>query len=359
MAETPKDRFRRLIKELSEDDRTFLDTNLLGVYRRGIEYGKAQGFFSDNEAKTYRGVADQRIQAIQKIPVLDQSGQPITKTVDVPVIRNGKEERIQRTTPLNPFDLQKKTGGQMEGGALTGPIFTGRSLTGEGGLQDVISQRVKLKEQIAPAIQKDAQQIEQKRGQTALNKPGTILGLLAGAGAALPVGALKDYQAAIMRGTGASADEIARKIYGYQQPELDNPIQLGIQHAGIVGQSLEEAALPAAIGTGAGILAGSAAGALAAPSAPFTAGLGPAAAGIGAGMTTAYFATQLAQKGQQAFKKAVLGEDVYAARQRQMQEATSANPYGAMAGQMAANFLVASPTLPSLTLLKDGRAPVS
>ena len=356
MAEAPKDRFRRLIKELSEDDRTFLDTNLLGVYRRGIDYGKVQGFFSESEARTYRGVADQRLQAIRKIPVLDQSGQPITKTVDVPIMRDGKQTTIKRTTPLNPFDLQKKTGGQMEGGALTGPIFTGRSLTGESGLQDVVAQRVKLKEQIAPAIQQDAQQIEQKRGLTALNKPGTILGLLRGAGSAPFVGASKDQRAAAMRAAGASAEQIARDVYTYKQPEIDDPYAVGVEHAGIFGQALEENVVPALFGTGAGILTGGAAATLAAPTAPFTAGLGPGAAALLVGMPTAYAVTELAQKQQQALKKAVLGEDVYAARQRQMQEATTANPYGAIAGQMAANFAIASPTLPSLSLLKGGLA---
>jgi len=356
MAEAPKDRFRRLIKELSEDDRTFLDTNLLGIYRRGIEYGKVQGFFSDSEAKTYRGVADQRIQAIQKIPVLDQQGQPITKTVEVPVIQNGKEVKIKRTTQLSPFDLQKKTGGLMEGGDINGPIFTGRSLGAESNLSDVISQRVKLKEQIAPAIQTQARDIEQKRGQSALFKPGTLMGLTAGAMAAPFVGASKDMQAAVMRGAGVSADEIARKVYTYKQPELDNPFALGVEQAGIFGQTLEESVLPSVIGTGAGILTGGAAATLAAPTAPFTAGLGPAAAAIAVGMPTAYYATELAQKGQAAVKKAILGDDVYAARKRQMAEATAANPYGAIGGQMAANFAVATPTLPSLTLLKGGLA---
>ena len=356
MAEAPKDRFRRLIKELAEDDRTFLDTNLLGIYRRGIDYGKAQGFFSDSEATTYRGVADKRIQAIRNVPVLDQQGQPITKTVEVPVIQNGKEVKIKRTTPLSPFDLQKKTGGQMEGGDINGPIYTGRSLGADANLSDVISQRVKLKEQIAPAIQANAREIEQKRGQSALYKPGTLMGLTAGAFAAPFVGATKDTRAAIMRGAGASADQIAREVYTYKQPELDNPFALGVEHAGIFGQTLEEGVLPSLIGTGAGILTGSAAGALAAPTAPFTAGLGPVAAAIAVGMPTAYFATDLAQKGQAAVKKAILGDDVYAARQRQMSEATSANKYGAIAGQMAANFAVATPTLPSLSLLKGGLA---
>ena len=86
----------------------------------------------------------------------------------------------------------------------------------------------------------------------------------AGASEAVRVRPYEGGREFAMRAAGASAEQIARDVYTYKQPEIDDPYAVGVEHAGIFGQALEENVVPALFGTGAGILTGGAAATLAA-----------------------------------------------------------------------------------------------
>jgi hypothetical protein len=330
MAENPKQRFRRILNDLSNDDRTFLDSGLRRMYSESLSYGLKQKFLTQDEVGHYQRVATNRDTAIRKIPVLDQTGRPMTKETTVPLYRNGQIVQEKRVTPVTPIDLLKKTGGQMDGGPTDGPIFTGFTLD----LETPLGQnRKKFQEQVIPAAQQAAQKLEKTQGVSSMSG-GKYAAIGAGALAGPVMGASKDAYALSLRAAGVDPNEIARRVYSQPQAGLDNPFMFGAERSAIAGQTFAQSLLPSIAGTGAGILVGG--------------GVGVAnpVAGLLAGVGTAMATTAGVQKAQDWLLGAAFGKDLMEARQNQMAQQMSENPFGAYAGELATNLVLAKPNLP-------------
>jgi hypothetical protein len=330
MAENPKQRFRRILNDLSNDDRTFLDSGLRRMYSESLSYGLKQKFLTQDEVGHYQRVATNRDTAIRKIPVLDQTGRPMTKETTVPLYRNGQIVQEKRVTPVTPIDLLKKTGGQMDGGPTDGPIFTGFTLD----LETPLGQnRKKFQEQVIPAAQQAAQKLEKTQGVSSMSG-GKYAAIGAGALAGPVMGASKDAYALSLRAMGVDPNEIAQRIYSQPQAGLDNPFMFGAERSAIAGQTFAQSILPSIAGTGAGILVGG--------------GVGVAnpVAGLLAGVGTAMATTAGVQKAQDWLLGAAFGKDLMEARQNQMAQQMSENPFGAYAGELATNLVLAKPNLP-------------
>jgi hypothetical protein len=300
------------------------------MYSESLSYGLKQKFLTQDEVGHYQRVATNRDAAIRKIPVLDQTGRPMTKETTVPLYRNGQIVQEKRVTPVTPIDLLKKTGGQMDGGPTDGPIFTGFTLD----LETPLGQnRKKFQEQVIPAAQQAAQKLEKTQGVSSMSG-GKYAAIGAGALAGPVMGASKDAYALSLRAAGVDPNEIARRVYSQPQAGLDNPFMFGAERSAIAGQTFAQSLLPSIAGTGAGILVGG--------------GVGVAnpVAGLLAGVGTAMATTAGVQKAQDWLLGAAFGKDLMEARQNQMAQQMSENPFGAYAGELATNLVLAKPNLP-------------
>ena len=338
MAEDPKQRFRRILSDLSSDDRTFLDSGLRRIYSESLSYGLKNKYLSTDEVTKYQGLARERDAALRKVNVTDQQGRPISKETTVPVMRNGQVVQEKRVTPVTPFDLLRKTGGQMDGGPADGPLFTGYTLDLDSPLG---ASRKKFQEQIIPAAQKQAQQLEKTQGVSSMTA-GKYATIGAGALAGVPMGAAKDVYALSRRALGEDPMDIAREVYGQPQAGLDNPFMFGAERSAIAGQTFAQSLIPSVLGTGAGILAGGATGAV------------NPLLGLVAGVGTAMATTAGVSKAQDFLLGAAFGDDLYKARQSQIAQQTAENPYGAYAGELATNLVLAGPSLPKLGEFMSG-----
>jgi hypothetical protein len=360
MAENPKQRFRRVLNDLSQDDRTFLDSGLRRIYSESLSYGLKNNFLTKDEVVKYQTLAQQRDTALRKVNVLDPQGNPISKETTVPVMRNGQVVQEKRVTPVTPFDLLRKTGGQMEGGSVDGPLFTGYTLdTGA----PIGTARKKFQEEVIPTAQKAATELEKTKGQTKFYQPGTQVGLLAGGLASIPVGIGKavtaPLAAGVSRGIGLVNPEasrefdesIARAYYPEATVDVSQPFKTGVDVGQIAGIKAAEA-IPASL---AALTAG------AATAIPTTIAAGPIAGavvgtgvGLGAAVATGQaqnFLTELALGS--SYKPAAqgIGFDIQRsplseARARFTQERTELAPSAAFAGEFAPNLLMGTPTLP-------------
>ena len=360
MAENPKQRFRRVLNDLSQDDRTFLDSGLRRIYSESLSYGLKNNFLTKEEVTKYQTLAQQRDTALRKVNVLDPQGNPISKETTVPVMRNGQVVQEKRVTPVTPFDLLRKTGGQMEGGPVEGPLFTGYTLdTGA----PIGAARKKFQEEVIPTAQKAATELERTKGQTKFYQPGTQVGLLAGGLASIPIGIEKavtaPLAAGVSRGIGLFDPEasrqfdesIARAYYPEATIDVSQPFKTGVDVGQIAGIKAAEA-IPSTI---AATIAGTAA---AIPASFATTPVGGAIVGTGVGMATAYgtgqaqnFLTELALGS--SYKPAAQGigfdlqrSPLSEARARFTQERTELAPSAAFAGEFAPNLLMGTPTLP-------------
>jgi len=360
MAENPKQRFRRVLNDLSQDDRTFLDSGLRRIYSESLSYGLKNNFLTKDEVVKYQTLAQQRDTALRKVNVLDPQGNPISKETTVPVMRNGQVVQEKRVTPVTPFDLLRKTGGQMEGGSVDGPLFTGYTLdTGA----PIGTARKKFQEEVIPAAQKAATELEKTKGQTKFYQPGTAVGLLAGGLASIPVGIGKavtaPLAAGVSRGIGLVDPEasrqfdesVARAYYPEATVDVSQPFKTGVDVGQIAGIKAAEA-IPASL---AALTAG---GAAAIPASIATTPVGGAVVGTGVGLAAAAatnqaqnFLTELALGS--SYKPAAegLGFDIQRsplseARARFTQERTELAPSAAFAGEFAPNLLMGTPTLP-------------
>jgi len=360
MAENPKQRFRRVLNDLSQDDRTFLDSGLRRIYSESLSYGLKNNFLTKDEVVKYQTLAQQRDTALRKVNVLDPQGNPISKETTVPVMRNGQVVQEKRVTPVTPFDLLRKTGGQMEGGSVDGPLFTGYTLdTGA----PIGTARKKFQEEVIPAAQKAATELEKTKGQTKFYQPGTQVGLLAGGLASIPVGIGKavtaPLAAGVSRGIGLVDPEasrqfdesVARAYYPEATVDVSQPFKTGVDVGQIAGIKSAEA-IPASL---AALTAG---GAAAIPASIATTPVGGAIVGTGVGLAAAAatnqaqnFLTELALGS--SYKPAAegLGFDIQRsplseARARFTQERTELAPSAAFAGEFAPNLLMGTPTLP-------------
>lgn len=360
MAENPKQRFRRVLNDLSQDDRTFLDSGLRRIYSESLSYGLKNNFLTKDEVVKYQTLAQQRDTALRKVNVLDPQGNPISKETTVPVMRNGQVVQEKRVTPVTPFDLLRKTGGQMDGGSVDGPLFTGYTLdTGA----PIGTARKKFQEEVIPAAQKAATELEKTKGQTKFYQPGTAVGLLAGGLASIPVGIGKavtaPLAAGVSRGIGLVDPEasrqfdesVARAYYPEATVDVSQPFKTGVDVGQIAGIKAAEA-IPASL---AALTAG---GAAAIPASIATTPVGGAIVGTGVGLAAAAatnqaqnFLTELALGS--SYKPAAegLGFDIQRsplseARARFTQERTELAPSAAFAGEFAPNLLMGTPTLP-------------
>ena len=360
MAENPKQRFRRVLNDLSQDDRTFLDSGLRRIYSESLSYGLKNNFLTKEEVTKYQTLAQQRDTALRKVNVLDPQGNPISKETTVPVMRNGQVVQEKRVTPVTPFDLLRKTGGQMDGGPVEGPLFTGYTLdTGA----PIGAARKKFQEEVIPTAQKAATELEKTKGQTKFYQPGTQVGLLAGGLASIPIGIEKavtaPLAAGVSRGIGLFDPEasrqfdesIARAYYPEATIDVSQPFKTGVDVGQIAGIKAAEA-IPSTI---AATIAGTAA---AIPASFATTPVGGAIVGTGVGMATAYgtgqaqnFLTELALGS--SYKPAAQGigfdlqrSPLSEARARFTQERTELAPSAAFAGEFAPNLLMGTPTLP-------------
>ena len=360
MAENPKQRFRRVLNDLSLDDRTFLDSGLRRIYSESLSYGLKNNLLTKDEVTKYQTLAKQRDTALRKVNVLDPQGNPISKETTIPVMRNGQVVQEKRVTPVTPFDLLRKTGGQMEGGSVDGPLFTGYTLdTGA----PIGTARKKFQEEVIPTAQKAAKELERTRGESKFYQPGTIAGLAAGGLASIPVGIAKavtaPLAAGVSRGIGMVNPEASRQFdeslakayYPEATVDVSQPFKTGVDVGQIAGIKAAEA-IPATV---AATIAGSAA------AVPTTFVAGPiagAAAGIGTGLLTAAgvgqaqnFLTELAlgssyKPAAEGFGFDIQRSPLSEARARFTQERTELAPSAAFAGEFAPNLLMGTPTLP-------------
>lgn len=360
MAENPKQRFRRVLNDLSQDDRTFLDSGLRRIYSESLSYGLKNNFLTKDEVVKYQTLAQQRDTALRKVNVLDPQGNPISKETTVPVMRNGQVVQEKRVTPVTPFDLLRKTGGQMEGGPVEGPLFTGYTLdTGA----PIGAARKKFQEEVIPTAQKAATELERTKGQTKFYQPGTQVGLLAGGLASIPIGIGKavtaPLAAGVSRGIGLFDPEasrqfdesIARAYYPEATIDVSQPFKTGVDVGQIAGIKATEA-IPSTI---AAAIAGTAA---AIPVSAVTTPVGGAIVGTGVGMAAAYgagqaqnFLTELALGSSYKPAEKGLGFDLQRsplseARARFTQEREELAPSAVFAGEFAPNLLMGTPTLP-------------
>ena len=360
MAENPKQRFRRVLNDLSLDDRTFLDSGLRRIYSESLSYGLKNNLLTKDEVVKYQALAQKRDTALRKVNVLDPQGNPISKETTVPVMRNGQMVQEKRVTPVTPFDLLRKTGGQMEGGSVDGPLFTGYTLdTGA----PIGTARKKFQEEVIPTAQKAAKELERTRGESKFYQPGTIAGLAAGGLASIPVGIGKaitaPLAAGVSRGIGMVNPEASRQFdeslakayYPEATVDVSQPFKTGIDVGQIAGIKAAEA-IPASL---AALTAG---GAAAIPASIATTPVGGAIVGTGVGLAAAAatnqaqnFLTELAlgssyKPAEKGFGFDVQRSPLSEARARFTQERTELAPSAAFAGEFAPNLLMGTPTLP-------------
>ncbi len=360
MAENPKQRFRRVLNDLSLDDRTFIDSSLRRIYSESLSYGLKNNFLTKDEVVKYQNLAQQRDAALRKVNVLDPQGQPISKETTVPVMRNGQIVQEKRVTPVTPFDLLRKTGGQMEGGPADGPLFTGYTLDTQAPLGTA---RKKFQEEVIPTAQKAATELERTKGETKFYQPGTLAGLTAGAVASVPVGAFKAVTAplasAVSRGVGLFNPEASRAMdtalaeayYPKATVDVSQPFRTGLDVGEIAGTKFAEA-IPASL---AALTAGSAA---AIPASIATTPIGGAIAGTAVGLGAAAatgqaqnFLTEFAlgssyKPSEKGFGFDIQRSPLSQARAEFMSERTELAPSAAFAGEFAPNLLMGTPTLP-------------
>lgn len=360
MAENPKQRFRRVLNDLSLDDRTFIDSSLRRIYSESLSYGLKNNFLTKDEVVKYQNLAQQRDAALRKVNVLDPQGQPISKETTVPVMRNGQIVQEKRVTPVTPFDLLRRTGGQMEGGPTDGPLFTGYTLDTQSPLGTA---RKRFQEEVIPSAKKTASELEAAKGETKFYQPGTIGGLTAGAITSIPVGAFKAVTAplasAISRGVGVFNPEaseamdtaLAKAYYPKATIDVSQPFRTGMDVAEIAGTKFAEA-IPASI---AALTAGSAA---AIPASAVTTPIGGAVAGVATGLAAAAatgqaqnFLTEFAlgssyKPSDKGFGFDIQRSPLSQARAEFMGERTELAPSAAFAGEFAPNLLMGTPTLP-------------
>ncbi len=360
MAENPKQRFRRVLNDLSQDDRTFIDSSLRRIYSESLSYGLKNNFLTKDEVVKYQNLGQQRDAALRKVNVLDPQGQPISKETTVPVMRNGQIVQEKRVTPVTPFDLLRKTGGQMEGGPADGPLFTGYTLDTQAPLGTA---RKKFQEEVIPTAQKAAAELERTKGETKFFQPGTLAGLTAGAVASVPVGAFKAVTAplasAVSRGVGLFNPEASRAMdtalaeayYPKATVDVSQPFRTGLDVGEIAGTKFAEA-IPASL---AALTAGSAA---AIPASIATTPIGGAIAGTAVGLGAAAatgqaqnFLTEFAlgssyKPSEKGFGFDIQRSPLSQARAEFMSERTELAPSAAFAGEFAPNLLMGTPTLP-------------
>ena len=360
MAENPKQRFRRVLNDLSLDDRTFLDSGLRRIYSESLSYGLKNNLLTKDEVTKYQTLAKQRDTALRKVNVLDPQGNPISKETTIPVMRNGQVVQEKRVTPVTPFDLLRKTGGQMDGGSVDGPLFTGYTLdTGA----PIGTARKKFQEEVIPTAQKAAKELERTRGESKFYQPGTIAGLAAGGLASIPVGIAKavtaPLAAGVSRGIGMVNPEASRQFdeslakayYPEATVDVSQPFKTGVDVGQIAGIKTAEA-IPASL---AALTVG---GAVAIPASLATTPIGGAIAGTAAGLTAAAgvgqaqnFLTELAlgssyKPAAEGFGFDIQRSPLSEARARFTQERTELAPSAAFAGEFAPNLLMGTPTLP-------------
>jgi len=360
MAENPKQRFRRVLNDLSLDDRTFIDSSLRRIYSESLSYGLKNNFLTKDEVVKYQNLAQQRDAALRKVNVLDPQGQPISKETTVPVMRNGQIVQEKRVTPVTPFDLLRRTGGQMEGGPADGPLFTGYTLDTQSPLGTA---RKKFQEEVIPTAQKAATELERTKGETKFYQPGTIGGLTAGAITSIPVGAFKavtvPIASAVSRGVGVFNPEaseamdtaLAKAYYPKATIDVSQPFKTGMDVAEIAGTKFVEA-IPASI---AALTVGSS---TAIPASAVTTPIGGAIVGTATGLAAAAatgqaqnFLTEFALGSSYKPSKNGFGFDIQRsplsqARAEFMGERTELAPSAAFAGEFAPNLLMGTPTLP-------------
>jgi len=360
MAENPKQRFRRVLNDLSQDDRTFIDSSLRRIYSESLSYGLKNNFLTKDEVVKYQNLGQQRDAALRKVNVLDPQGQPISKETTVPVMRNGQVVQEKRVTPVTPFDLLRRTGGQMEGGPADGPLFTGYTLDTQSPLGTA---RKRFQEEVIPSAKKTASELEAAKGETKFFQPGTIGGLTAGAITSIPVGAFKAVTAplasAISRGVGVFNPEaseamdtaLAKAYYPKATIDVSQPFKTGMDVAEIAGTKFAEA-IPASL---AALTAGSA---VAIPASAVTTPIGGAIAGTATGLAAAAatgqaqnFLTEFAlgssyKPSEKGFGFDIQRSPLSQARAEFMSERTELAPSAAFAGEFAPNLLMGTPTLP-------------
>ena len=128
MAEDQRQRFRRLVQTLADDDRTFLDSSLLGTYKNSLSLGLQKNWLSQSEYNNYLGVGDKRLKTLRGVQLMDAQGNKLTKSIDVQVPTPQGFVTQTKTTPITPLDLLRRTGGQMEGADVDAPTYTGFTL---------------------------------------------------------------------------------------------------------------------------------------------------------------------------------------------------------------------------------------
>jgi hypothetical protein len=363
MAEDQRQRFRRLVQTLADDDRTFLDSSLLGTYKNSLSLGLQKNWLSQSEYNNYLGVGDKRLKVLRGVQLMDAEGNKLTKSVDVQVPTPQGFTTQTKTTPITPLDLLRRTGGQMEGADVDAPTYTGFTLELGEPAQTMYDQRQKTGD-IAARGKAAATKLEKERGLTAFDRPQTVPAMLAG----MPFGVLSGVSKAVATPVLSTAGRIASAFSPeagravdqftadtlYSKPELSpsKPFQYGAEVSEIGGSTFAEGALPTVVGG----IAGSAA------AVPATFAGGPlvgAAAGFGTGLA-ASVATQQAQNvlGELALgssyspSKTGFGLDIQRsplsqARAEYMQEGRELSPEFTYAGQLATNFLMGRPTLPT------------
>lgn len=363
MAEDQRQRFRRLVQTLADDDRTFLDSSLLGTYKNSLALGLRKNWLSQSEYNNYIGVGDKRLKALRNVQLMDAEGNKLTKSVDVQVPTPQGFVTQTKTTPITPLDLLRRTGGQMEGADVEAPTYTGFTLEMGEPAQTMYDQRQKMGD-IAAKGKAAATKLEKERGLTAFDRPQTAPLMLAG----VPFGALSGVSKAVATPVLSTAGRIASAFSPeagravdqftadtlYSKPELSpsKPFQYGAELSEIGGATFAEGALPTVVGG----LTGTA---VALPVSLATTPVGGAIAGFGAGLA-ASTATQQAQNflGELAMgssytpSKTGFGFDIQRsplsqARAEYMQEGAELAPEFAYAGQLATNLLMGKPSLPT------------
>jgi hypothetical protein len=363
MAEDQRQRFRRLVQTLADDDRTFLDSSLLGTYKNSLSLGLQKNWLSQSEYNNYLGVGDKRLKTLRGVQLMDAQGNKLTKSIDVQVPTPQGFTTQTKTTPITPLDLLRRTGGQMEGADVDAPNYTGFTLELGEPAQTMYDQRQKMGD-IAAKGKAAATKLEKERGLTAFDRPQTVPAMLAG----IPFGVLSGVSKAVATPVLSTAGRIASAFSPeagrsvdqftadtlYSKPELSpsNPFQYGAELSEIGGATFTEGALPTVVGG----ITGTAA---AIPVSLATTPIGGAIAGFGTGLA-ASTATQQAQNflGELAMGSSYtpsttgFGFDIQRsplsqARAEYMQEGRERAPELAYAGQLATNFLMANPSLPT------------
>ena len=363
MAEDQRQRFRRLVQTLADDDRTFLDSSLLGTYKNSLSLGLQKNWLSQSEYNNYLGVGDKRLKVLRGVQLMDAEGNKLTKSVDVQVPTPQGFTTQTKTTPITPLDLLRRTGGQMEGADVDAPTYTGFTLELGEPAQTMYDQRQKTGD-IAARGKAAATKLEKERGLTAFDRPQTAPLMLAG----IPFGAAQGIfktastpaLAGVSRGLGivnpeaatAFQSNLAKSYYPEAPMVASRPFEMGAGLGEIAGTTFAEGVAPS---VAAGI-----AGTAAALPVTFTAGpLAGAAAGLAAGAAAATgtqqaqnFLAEMAMGSSYKPSTTGLGFDIERspisqAREAYKQERTELAPSLAYAGQLGTNFLMATPSLPT------------